>query len=503
MVTAISACAGRVPETPVATTDSVQLAYRQAIALMERKDYEGAERALDSILKHPEFGGLSFHEQRYTVHAAGWVRYQRGDFAGALPLLQKLTDTPGADRHTWIMRMCAAAYTGVAQDAIRSLIVVLERFPESNKDLPGPLIHNVIWMSGRPPVTPAERFDLHEALFKANWKSELGIEPDFAWVELAAMWLERGSPERAREILKRVTHAGRLAVKVDSRFDAVVKDMPEATDVKRGLRNGLESARALVAARPKALEPLVVLSYEMLNLKQFKEVLALTEPYAGKQAAPSASAPQFEDGRHHIKWIKSNRAIALAAVGRYDEAVSLLRGASNSVEGRANISQSIQLGVLLCALARPREALAAVAEIDNPSPYGGMNAEWVRLMAALELEDREGVERSLAYMREHRIDAPGTYQVALVQAGRLDEAAAVLKERLADPLQRVSALFDVQSFGWPPPPSPQLRAWRRASDEFLRRPDVVSAIKKVGRVERFDYVFDAEWDCCRSPSQAR
>jgi hypothetical protein len=55
----------------------------------------------------------------------------------------------------------------------------------------------------------------------------------------------------------------------------------------------------------------------------------------------------------------------------------------------------------------------------------------VRYAAALQKNDTEIANESLAYLVEHRNDALDTWQWTLVRANRLDEAAALLTDSSA------------------------------------------------------------------------
>jgi len=114
-----------------------------------------------------------------------------------------------------------------------------------------------------------------------------------------------------------------------------------------------------------------------------------------------------------------------------------------------------------------------------------MQAEIVRLDAAVQLGDAEQTAKSLDYIREHRTDAPRTYQQALVLVHQSDTAADWLIELLEDRDQRAAALLSVQDFASLPKTLRQaeLGSVRRA---IVARPDVQEVIQKVGRIEKYN-----------------
>ena len=88
----------------------------------------------------------------------------------------------------------------------------------------------------------------------------------------------------------------------------------------------------------------------------------------------------------------------------------------------------------------------------------------------------------LAYLRQHRDDAEDTWQLAMLDAGDFDGAAALLIARLRDPEKRYEALGEVQEY-LPLPRLPiQAEALARW-EKLVTREDVAAAINEVGRRE--------------------
>jgi hypothetical protein len=106
------------------------------------------------------------------------------------------------------------------------------------------------------------------------------------------------------------------------------------------------------------------------------------------------------------------------------------------------------------------------------------------LWAAVLLHEQNEAERALAFLRDHRDDAPDAYQEALLITDRPDEGATLLISRLADAKRRSAALLAVQYYADEAAPPRVLQIQRRWR-ALLNRHDVQQAIARVGRVERY------------------
>jgi hypothetical protein len=103
--------------------------------------------------------------------------------------------------------------------------------------------------------------------------------------------------------------------------------------------------------------------------------------------------------------------------------------------GNDNVSQVINLAALYNDLARPHDAGNALDGVKsgNASPYGAMQIEIEQLSSAEQLGDTAEAKRALEFLQGHLNDSIATYQRALLSATRPEEAAALLKQRLANP----------------------------------------------------------------------
>jgi hypothetical protein len=129
------------------------------------------------------------------------------------------------------------------------------------------------------------------------------------------------------------------------------------------------------------------------------------------------------------------------------------------------------------------KALDAISDVGVLSAYGRMQQERISAICAIQRHDDKELDVHLDYMRQHKIDALGTYEEVLLDANRIDAAAALLIERLHAADERSDALLSMQRYvGYPEPPFMQTRRERWRS--VIARPDVQSALAGVGRIEQ-------------------
>ena len=102
---------------------------------------------------------------------------------------------------------------------------------------------------------------------------------------------------------------------------------------------------------------------------------------------------------------------------------------------------------------------------------------------------KEAAADDLIYAKAHEKDAPDALQDLLLCMGDLDEAAALLKRRLANPNQRIRVLVELSDFADPPvrlPSAPSAAGWRA----LKARPDVQAVAAQAGGTGRFDVLRD-------------
>jgi tetratricopeptide (TPR) repeat protein len=197
----------------------------------------------------------------------------------------------------------------------------------------------------------------------------------------------------------------------------------------------------------------------------------------------------WSDYEQQYTVILTIRADALYELGRWQAAVAQLEAASRLKS--ADVGNIIDLAKLYNTLGRSREARETLQRdsAEDTSQFGHMQFEKQALWAAVELHEPSKAERALAYLREHRGDAPSAYQEALLIAHRPNAGAALLISRLADPKQRRAALLAVQYYT-ENAASPQMVELQRRWRALLARHDVQQAITRVGRADHYPLLRD-------------
>jgi hypothetical protein len=215
-------------------------------------------------------------------------------------------------------------------------------------------------------------------------------------------------------------------------------------------------------------------------------------------SAPKNQLP-YRDMRVQLNWLTDVHSMVLRDLGKWDVSVHFLASAARMPEGESlqgyrgpNVSQIINLALTYARMGRVEEAAKLVGKGDiNFSEYGYAQILLTRLMIAEQTGDRNESQRALEYLRRRKDDYENTFQIALLEADQLDEAASFLISRLQDTNRRIAALVEVQDYSEyratferaPERAKLRLKRWQAVVD----RADVQAAIKKVGRIEGFRY----------------
>ena len=242
------------------------------------------------------------------------------------------------------------------------------------------------------------------------------------------------------------------------------------------------------AANPRSLGVRVQYGYALLEAGRFAELLQFTDEIVARVSAARSDEAPFDDIDDQLNWIYNHKAASLRALGRWDEALTGHggRAPASRKKGSINVSQAINLGWHYVDYGKPEKALKALDGIDwahSLSAYGRMQLQYVRYRAYLQLANAQEADNVLAYLREHRDDAEDTWQLAMLDAGDFDGAAALLIARLRDPEKRYEALGEVQEY-LPLPRLPKQAEALARWEKLVTRADVAAAINEVGRREK-------------------
>jgi tetratricopeptide (TPR) repeat protein len=386
------------------------------------------------------------------------------------------------------MRAQYASWVDAWPDAALAVTTIAKRWPEFIADADDKLISRIAFRANDDGKHKAEKIELLKALFAANFVLEGGSQPDGLWHDLVVDALEHHDLRRAREIAKRIQGASTLLhMRADRRFDALVKAEKRAFNIRRAVKRECKRLEKTAAANPRSLGVRVQYGYALLEAGRFAELLALTDEIIGRVTAARADEAPFDDIDDQFNWIYNHKAASLRAQGRWDEALVVMEAARlQPDEGSVNVSQAINLGWHYVDFGKPEKALKALDGIDwahSLSPYGRMQLQYVRYRAYLQLSVVQEADNVLAYLRQHREDAEDTWQLAMLDAGDFDGAAALLIARLRDPEKRYEALGEVQEY-LPLPRLPKQAEALARWEKLVTRDDVATAISEVGRREK-------------------
>jgi tetratricopeptide (TPR) repeat protein len=398
------------------------------------------------------------------------------------------TQLPDAGLEDWGSRLGAARRLQDWPEATFVLTTLMRRWPQTVQQYGAKPIRTLTLDWDSLAVDEETRMALLEAAYDGKLKSDVGAEPSDLWLELTRLLVEHGKREQAAEVATHVTDAlDVLALRVDRRFDSLVSADPQRFELNRAIERSLAEWTTIVARHPTKLGAIYRLLDRQLTYGHYDEALALANQTLDKiyPDTPQKKQP-FDDLDGHLNWLYDSRAQAYSGLGRWNSAVhDLERAASLLEDGHENISNTINLASLQTDLGRPDEVIRILGPEfrRRMSDYGSMQLHLVLLGAAVQKNDTSTVDASLKFLREHQVWDPGGYMFGLVWTGNLDEAAALLVQRLKAPRLRIDALREVQDFREKPRGPFEQRMHERWL-EVRARDEVRATIEQVGRIEQ-------------------
>ncbi|HYD13920.1 MAG TPA: hypothetical protein VEC11_13810 [Allosphingosinicella sp.] len=328
----------------------------------------------------------------------------------------------------------------------------------------------------------ANRVRLADALFRIGWPgggdSESG---DFVRAILLEDRLAAGDVAAARLYADGITSlSSTVPVLVGRRYDPA---LPADADRMALLRAAIEredrTTRDALAAQPADPRRLLDRAQHLRSLARHAEALALLRPHLADVPAMAAN------GEYGI-WVVNEAVFAMAALGRYDDAVALMdRVAALPVADNPSlISLRINHLELLWEAGRHEEALRRATALDPDairfaSDFGRMWIAAARVCALASLNRPGEAAPQIARLRELSEVNPAALGRAYLCLGDEAAASALMVHRLqaADPDLAILVLQDY-SLEAPRGASATLAA-RLAS--LRERPEVRAAFERVGR----------------------
>jgi tetratricopeptide (TPR) repeat protein len=417
-----------------------------------------------------------------------------GSYAEALAQLKAVTTLDDTSGDAWVSRFLAEAGLNNDADALSSLTTIANRWPSSLSGITDQYLFSFISRTNHKPEFKRAHTELLEAMHAAHWVPTSPLNsPDGLWLQLALALLEDGQTELAAAAVSGVQSPSVLkTMLIDRRFDPVTSAEPQVIDISKAAVVTLASQQAAAAAEPNSLRGVNTVASTLVALNRPAEALAVVEQALKQVRLAEGGKSPFED-MDQINWAYDVRARALFVLGRYDEAIAQMKaGATNQEDGNPNVSQTLNLAIVLIHLGRPADALALVGGLsqDHTTGYGRMVLEGVRAEAYSALHDQTRANASVAYLKAHVDDGPQNFIDALLDTGDMDGAAVETIKLLNNPLQRDTALESLQDYIIPAGVPPFLRHHHDLVVALRQRPDVKAAIDAVGRIELIPLVDD-------------
>jgi hypothetical protein len=116
---------------PDVALEAYQKTLQEIAGLIQKEENASkAHELLKVQLAMPEFRRLPPHQQYVWLHLAGLLAMQLNDADVAHSVAVQSTLMPSANEEDWLVRFYSAAVKDYRQDAVDSLTVIAQRWPE-------------------------------------------------------------------------------------------------------------------------------------------------------------------------------------------------------------------------------------------------------------------------------------------------------------------------------------------------------------------------------------
>jgi tetratricopeptide (TPR) repeat protein len=459
-----------------ATAERLQALADRAVELDEAGDLPGVAAAYAALIADPALPQVPLELRRMIYSRAAAVARERGDKPKSRDLYLQAITANSNDKDDWASLAWLEFILGENDAAAAHLAEYARRWPTALDELDDAFLFQLL---GALDDDASPRLDLLQSLASANWDRR-GLGADYLWFELALRRVQRGERDLARAAIQRIgTPRELVQLRSDRRFDGLFDPQSAQFDVALAAQRRLDRLETLLAKDPHNLELAAEVTSALGTVGGFDRIMALVD------ATLRGDPADFSHAENRV-WLLNSKALALQQLGRFDEAVAQMRRASGMSEGGGgNVSQAINLGEMHCGIGEWKRALAAVKGLQNMSDYGQVALQSVVHCARLQQGDRAGARQALEYLHEHRGLSTSLYVTALLRESRLDDAAAALVEALDSSRERADALVLVQDFK-PQRSLPADVANEERWEALMLRGDVLAAIDRVGRHQRYD-----------------
>ena len=469
--------------------------FRVAVAELKAGDVKAAEAGLVEISQAPDLA-YAPPQIRYTVYfLLGGCQEAGGEAAGAYATLIKAGEIMPSARHRdyWRMLMVAANAVHedyVAVDALRNLIA---DDAASANDIDAGTIEELLDATRGMKDGGIHRCEMLDTLWQVKYAPKNAIDEQTMqsfWSELFQCDVDDGAETKAREVLAEIDSPAEIAgLRADNRYRRFVDGDPRFADSAAVNQRYIADRQALMVAHPRQIGAVEAAANALMETDHLQQALALLDDALAKIVAAPKDQPAFDDLNSNLRWVFDARTRVLARVGRWDEVLAAQTRARDDAlaHGEDVVSQRINLGDFLYRLQRSQAALDEVKDVAvaDASPYGLMEAEEVRACAYAQLGYKARLRTSLDLMHTHRDEAVEPLRTALQCADDEDGLAALIRERLDDPLTRNAELTFVQTYLPEPHATPYDEVMQSRLHAVLARSDVRAAIARYGVVEAY------------------
>lgn len=329
---------------------------------------------------------------------------------------------------------------------------------------------------------------VYRAIFDAGYVPPDPLDDlDFMRAHFATLLTENGDTIGAAEQFKLISDPAIIAeFFFDRRFDSLepIRSAPPDRRLAEAVQRQKDRAKSRVAEHPGRLRATLEHLQALRVAGEFEEAERASRD-AVARTRDAGAKEAFSDYDEQAPWILNERAYVLYDLGRNDEARKILAASAKLNEsGSPNVSQTINYASLLSQEGRFKEALEAIATLDEQyaSVYGRMWAASVRLCAAAFLKGGQQSDADLQFLRDNEKENDSAFARAMLCMNDAEAYATHLMRRLGDPDRSTDALRALQRVNDPQarlPTNTELAARRAA---VLQRDDVQASINAVGRV---------------------
>lgn len=488
VLTAAPAAQTRGVTTPVtAPLDQEKLlALAEAQQAIDNQDYAAAYAALERLTRARDFDDMSSTLRRGVWLMMAGAAEQTKEWDKARAAIVKATAFPDAGADEWRARVEISRRRGDTPDVISSLTVLARNIPDGVETFSDQQI--LYWMSQATNLPGGEdaAFQLVDALLE-HWT------PRDPFLDLSTMrrtqvegLLRGGQTARAVTVARRINNPDtRIAMRADKRYDALASAAPDLLNPKTGAEKQLVEIDALRAKYPRLLSGAARRTTALLDLDRAEDALAFVDPIITKaQQDPKA----YDDVDTKLGRTIDLKNQALQALDRDTEALDALSMATRLPEqGRPNVNQTLNLAGEQMQAGAFKAALATVASVrpDHASPFGQSVALRITACSSSQLGDQAAADVAIGKLRDLNVEGARQLELALLCRGDLDGAAALVIDRLKDPIQRNAALFGLQVTPAPNTLSPLEKTMRERSAALIARTDVRTAAAAVGYIHTY------------------